>query len=731
MNITRESITMKNVLRGLSGAILGLLLTGLASMSFATTLQDISFASLPENKFEVRLSFDGTPPEVKGYSIERPARLALDLLGARSGLSEQQFNLGADNARSITVVEAGGRTRLIINLAQPTGYVTEVQGNDLFVILGERPEQPVFEVAETVAEEKGTDEKGMDKKPAVSDSADASATQAPPVPARSAAGISEVDFRRGPSGEGQIIVNLTRSSIPVDVRQEGSRVIARFVGARLPEDLRRRLDVTDFATPVRFVDARSESGSTVLSIEATGEWEYLAYQADTEFSINVKQLTQAEIDKRRRDMPQYTGEKLSLNFQDIEVRSVLQLIADFTGLNMVASDTVTGRITLRLQNVPWDQALDIILRTKGLDKRQVNNVLLVAPATEITAREQQELESMRQIEALAPLRTEFFRLSFATAADMAELIKSEGALLITDRGSVVVDERTNTLIINDTEAKLEDLRELITRLDVAVQQVLIEARVVIATSDLTDELGVRWGGLGWQGGRLQEDGRAGVVSGRAQNLLNFGIGVLNQDDIDIETPADMIVDMGVTSPDATRLSLGFLDLAGGILEMELSALASEGQGELIATPKVLTADQQPAVIASGTEIPYTTVSGFGTKTEFRRAELRLEVTPRLTPDGRIVMELKVNNDSVGQVFNNIPTIDVNRVETTVLVNDGETVVLGGIFQQQTVEGFVKTPFLGDLPWIGRLFRREFTNEDKQELLIFITPRLVKDTNTTI
>lgn len=724
MNITRESITMKNVLRGLSGAILGLLLTGLGSMSFAATLQDINFASLPENKFEVRLSFDGTPPEVKGYSIERPARLALDLLGASSGLSEQQFNLGADNARSVTVVEAGGRTRLIINLAQPMGYVTEVQGNDLFVILGERPEQPVFEVAESV-EEPAAGESAADH------SAATAVAETRSRPAHSTAGITEVDFRRGPNGEGQIIVALSRSSIPVDVRQEGSRVEARFVGAHLPSELRRRLDVTDFATPVRFVDARSESGSTVLTIEATGEWEYLAYQADTEFSINVKQLTQAEIDQRRRDQPQYTGEKLSLNFQDIEVRSVLQLIADFTGLNMVASDTVTGRITLRLQNVPWDQALDIILRTKGLDKRQVNNVLLVAPAVEITAREQQELESMRQIEALAPLRTEFFRLSFATAGDMAELIRSEGALLITDRGSVVVDDRTNTLIINDTEAKLEDLRELITRLDVAVQQVLIEARVVIATSDLTDELGVRWGGLGWEGGRLQQDGRAGVVSGRAQNLLNFGIGVLNQDDVEIETPADMIVDLGVTSPDATRLSLGFLDLAGGILEMELSALASEGQGELIATPKVLTADQQPAVIASGTEIPYTTISGFGTKTEFRRAELRLEVTPRLTPDGRIVMELKVNNDSVGQVFNSIPTIDVNRVETTVLVNDGETVVLGGIFQQQTVEGFVKTPFLGDLPWIGRLFRREFTNEDKQELLIFITPRLVKDTNTTI
>ena len=684
----------------MSALALSMVATLASAAANAAVLQDVNYTTLPGNRVEVRLSFDSAPPENHSYSIEKPARIALDLMDTQSGLSERNFNLGMGNARSITVVEARDRTRLIVNLAQLTGYNTVSDGNDLVLQLGVGDaDQPVF---------------GDEGAPAA-------------VREASESRLSQIDFRRGSDGDGRIVVNLSRSATPVDVKEEGNRIVARFVGAQLPSELRRRLDVTDFATPVQYVDARQEGETSVITIESTGNWEYLAYQADREFSISVKPVTQAEESRRRRDAFQYTGEKLSLNFQDIEVRSVLQLIADFTSLNLVASDTVTGRITLRLQNVPWDQALDLILKTKGLDKRQIGNVLLVAPADEIAAREQLELESQRQIESLAPLRSEYVRVNYARAADMEELIRAEGSLL-SARGSVTVDERTNTLIIQDTDRKLDEIREVISTLDIAVQQVLIEARVVIATSDLTRELGVRWGGLAFEGNRLAEDGRAFVGTGRAQNALNFGVGVFNQDDIEIETPEELIVDLGVQSSEATRFTLGFVDLAAGILELELSALAAEGYGELVATPKVLTADQQPALIASGNQIGYQEATSSGaTAVSFIDAELRLEVTPRITPEGRIIMDLKINNDSVGEVIAGIPSINTNRVETTVLVSDGETVVLGGIFQQEKTEGTVKTPFLGDLPWIGRLFRREFRSDDKQELLIFITPRLMRDT----
>ncbi|WP_229144350.1 AMIN domain-containing protein, partial [Alcanivorax sp. 1008] len=383
------------------GAALVSVITTVAS---AATLKDISYASLPGNRLEVRLAFDGAPPEVKGYSIEKPARIALDLLDATSGLTTKYHNLGTGNARSITVVEAKDRTRLIVNMIQLQGYETEVQGNDLVLVLGVDGNA----AAQTAA--------------APSDGAVA-------VPDAGSLDVRTVDFRRGSQGEGQINISLSSSSIPVDVREEGGRIIARFVGAKLPTDLHRRLDVTDFATPVKFIDSRYDGQSTVMIVEADGSWEYLAYQADNMFTINVKPVTQVEASKRKKDAFQYSGEKLSLSFQDIEVRSVLQLVADFTSLNLVASDTVTGRITLRLQNVPWDQALDLILKTKGLDKRQIGNVLLVAPADEIAAREQLELESQKKIEALAPLRTEYVRVNYARAADLEKLIKAEGSLL--------------------------------------------------------------------------------------------------------------------------------------------------------------------------------------------------------------------------------------------------------------------------------------------------------------
>ncbi|KGD64326.1 fimbrial assembly protein PilQ [Alcanivorax nanhaiticus] len=697
-----------NASRRLAGVVLAGLLGGMSSLSFAATLKSIEANALSGDSMEVRLTFDGGVPEAKGYSIEQPARIALDLLGADSSVTGKRQNLGTGNARSVTIVEAKDRTRLIFNLDSLTGYTTSVDGDSLIVMLG-------------------------------GEKADAG-TAANSGASSSESAVEGVDFRRGDDGEGRVIVNLSRASIPVDVQEEGGRIVARFVGAGVPDELIRKLDVTDFATPVKMVDVKVSDGSTIIEIEPSGVWEYLAYQADNQFSINVKPVTRAEAERKKKDAFEYTGEKLSLNFQDIEVRSVLQLIADFTGLNLVASDTVDGRITLRLQNVPWDQALELILKTKGLDKRRVGNVLLVAPADEIAAREQLELESQKKIEALAPLRTQYININYANASELKELISNaggKGEALVSARGSVVVDQRTNTLIVQDTTAKLQDIRDLIEQLDIPVQQVLIEARVVIATNDLSDEFGVRWGGIGYDNNEIIRERKSMVYSGRIQSLRDLhGTNIETENDpIDgieqefiipeDDNTDDLLVDLGVDSASASRFAVGFTDLTSGLIELELSALEAEGHGELVATPKVLTADQQPAVIASGQQVPFEVATSSGaTSIDFVEAELRLEVTPHITPDGNIIMTLKVNNDSFSS--DGSAAIDTNRVETSVLVNDGETVVLGGIFQQEKINSVIKTPFLGDLPWIGNLFKKTVKRDSKQELLIFITPRLMRD-----
>ncbi|NQY85626.1 MAG: secretin and TonB N-terminal domain-containing protein, partial [Alcanivorax sp.] len=473
-------------------AALLLMLVGLsaATLGRAATVTDLRANTLPGDGVEVRVSFEGDAPEVKGYSIEQPARVALDLLDTRNQIEVKEHNLGSGNVRSLMVLGAKERTRLIFNLDQLTGYKTRIEGQELVITLGADNATPSMDPASETVQRKV---------------------------APSSAGVRDIDFRRGDDGEGRVLVELADDAMPVDVREEGGRIVARFVGADVEEDLLRRLDVSDFATPVQFVDTKEVDGSTVITIEPEGSWDYLAYQADNQFSINVKPLTEAEKDRQRRDAFKYTGEKLSLNFQDIEVRSVLQLIADFTDLNLVASDTVSGKITLRLQSVPWDQALDLILKTKGLDKRKVGNVLLVAPADEIAAREKQELESQKQLASLAPLRTEYISINYARAEELKTLITSqggEGSALVSGRGSVTVDQRTNTLIVQDTVAKLQEIRGLIQQLDIPVQQVLIEARVVIASTDVADEFGVRWGGLAYDGDSLVNEGKSVAISGR-------------------------------------------------------------------------------------------------------------------------------------------------------------------------------------------------------------------------
>ena len=501
------------------------------------------------------------------------------------------------------------------------------------------------------------------------------------------------------------------------------------------DSLRRRLDVRDFATPVSIIDAVQQGPHVIFTISADGEYDYLAYQADQTMTINVQPLTNDQIAEREEAF-RFKGEKLSLNFQDIEVRSVLQLIAEFTNLNLVASDTVSGRITLRLKNVPWDQALELILKTKGLDKRQVGNVLLVAPAAEIAAREKLELENQKQISELAPLRTEHMQVRYASATALYELFEGdESASILSERGSAIVDERTNSIILTETADKLENFRRILNQLDIPVRQVLIEARIVTATTNFSEEIGVRWGGSGisrtnFSAGDIPQVGDQALLFGGSRETLIERGNIFNGTGMETTSPGDLVVDLGVSSASASSFGIGIAELGNYLLDLELSALASDGHAEIVARPKVITADKSTARIESGVEIPYQEASSSGaTSVSFKEAVLALEVTPQITPDERIIMDLKVNQDTVGQVFLDVPSINTNQIETQVLVNNGETIVLGGIFQTDRNTTVTKTPFLGDLPYVGRLFRRTLERDDKQELLIFITPRVIQDAIT--
>lgn len=677
--------------------------------SAAVQMQDIEFSTLPGDKIEIRMTFDGAPPVPTGYTIEQPARLALDLSAVTSGLESKYHTLGSGNARSVTVVEAGDRTRVIVSMTELVAYSTRVEGNELFVLVG----------AQDGATMATTESEGL------SESLNSSSTN---YVSREQALIEDIDFRRGENGEGRVIVKLNDPGVGVDVFSEGGNIRVEFTGAHIPESLQRRLDVTDFATPVLSIDALPEADNTVLMIEPTGEYEYLAYQADELFTLEVKPLSSSELESNLDAVFRYRGEKLSLNFQDIQIRSVLQLIADFTDLNLVASDTVNGRITLRLKNVPWDQALDIIMKTKGLDKREVGNVLMVAPAEELAAREKLELESRQQISELAPLRTEFIEVRYASAGEIFALFESsgEGEGVLSGRGSVIVDERTNSIILTETTVKINEFRAVLEKLDVPVRQVLIEARIVTAASNFSEALGVRWGGLGY---KINGD-NVGTAGGSLTTVQEVRDGIGDPDGITFTSPDHLVVDLGVGSADATSFAIGLVN-DKYLLDLEISALESQGSAEVIARPKVITADKQEATISSGVEIPYQEASSSGaTSVSFKSATLQLAVKPQITPDDRIIMELEVKQDTVGAVFNGVPSINTNNVKTQVLVNNGETIVLGGIFTVNTSESVTKTPFLGDLPYVGGLFRRNTRSDQKQELLIFITPRLIRDPLTS-
>ena len=690
--------------------IMTFLLGLVASVSMAEVkMEGIEFSSLPGDRVEIRMIFDGVPPMPTGYTIEQPARIALDLMGVVSRLTSKYHPLGSGNARSVTVIEAGDRTRVIVSMTELVGYSARVEGNSLYVLVGQaqRPSMLASGTQGIV----GTQ------------------VSSPVSYEQQGARIEEIDFRRGEAGEGRIIVKLSDPGIGIDVSSQGGKIRIEFSATEIPESLQRRLDVSDFATPVLIIDALPEANNTVMMIEPTGEFDYLAYQADDVFILEVKSVGDGDVDGTLESAFRYRGEKLSLNFQDIEIRSVLQLIADFTDLNLVASDTVAGRITLRLKNVPWDQALDIIMKTKGLDKRQVGNVLMIAPAAELAAREKLELESRQQISELAPLRTEFIEVKYASASEIFNLFQGSGENegILSARGSVIVDERTNSIILTETTAKINEFRLVLEKLDVPVRQVLIEARIVTASSNFSESMGIRWGGLGFgsynDGSLLTQTGGSLTTVGEVRDSIAAG------GPVSFTSPDHLIVDLGIGNPDATAFAIGFVD-EKFLLELELSALESEGSAEVIARPKVITADKQLASISSGVQIPYQEASSSGaTSVSFIDAVLGLDVTPQITPDNRIIMELEIRQDTVGAVFNGVPSINTNTIKTQVLVDDGETIVLGGIFTTQTTESVTKTPFIGDLPYVGRFFRRNTKSDQKQELLIFITPRIIKDSLT--
>jgi len=692
--------------------------TAAAQSEPTRSLRAIDVQPLTGQRLELRLETDGPAPQPVSFTIDDPARIAVDLPDTSLATSRRQdVNLGP--LRNIQTAESSGRTRVVLNLNSMVPYDTRVEGNTVYVVLGQGAS---VAQASTFAGQPASEAMGV-------------------LPRRAAPGtrsIDNIDFRRGPDGSGQVVVQLSDPRTTVDVREEGGRIVVEFRDTVLPTELMRRLDVTDFATPVAAVDAVRNDRHARLVVSASSPYEQVAYQSDNLFTLELQPPVEEESTPGLFDSDkEYVGERLHLNFQDIETRAVLQLLAETSGLNIVVSDTVQGNVTLRLQNVPWDQALDILMTTKGLDMRRNGNVMIVAPAQEIAAREQAALQARRAIQELEPLRSEFIQVNYAKAAELADLIRGGGSTnaLISPRGSVAVDERTNTLLVQDTPDRLGDIRRLVTTLDIPVRQVLIESRIVIVNDDYTRNLGVRFGTT-----IVGDRGNDGLVSltgtsAGSNTIVNSALNNIQSNGTPFPVTlgsADQRynVNLPVTNP-AGSFALAILN-ADYLVDLELSALQAEGKGEIISTPRVITANQKEARIEQGVEIPYQESASSGaTTTQFKEAVLSLTVTPQITPDDRIIMDLLVTKDSVGAVVPSatgglVPSIDTRSIVTTTIVNDGETVVLGGIYETENRDTVSKVPVLGDIPGLGYLFRSRERINDNAELLIFVTPRILRE-----
>jgi type IV pilus assembly protein PilQ len=681
-------------------------------------LQDIQVQSLPGQRVELKLILSGTAPDPLAFTIDDPARIALDLPETSLGLSSRRRDVNLGPLDTVLTAEANGRTRVVLNLDSMVPYETRRSGNTIFVTLG----------ADSGDSGAMTTRFTNDEAPAPSQTYAASGQRS----------INGVDFRRTRDGGGRVMVNLSDPSTAVDIRQEGGRVVAIFKDTGLPAELMRRLDVTDFATPVTTVDTLRTNLDTRIVISADGKYEQLAYQSDNEFTIEINPASaeSAEESSLFSESKEYEGQRLTLNFQDIETRAVLQLLAETSGRNIVVSDTVQGNVTLRLRNVPWDQALDIVMTTKGLDMRENGNVIIVAPAEEIAARETADLEARQAILELEPLYSEFLQVNYAKASDLASLIGGgEGGAMLSDRGSVGIDDRTNTLLVQDTAERLQDVRRLVRTLDIPIRQVLIESRIVVVNDDYSRDLGVRFGFTG-----VGENGNSGLISVTGSSagsdvIVGSALDNLNATGtpFPVTTPgiADRYnVNVPIDNP-AGRIALAVLD-SDYIVDLELSALQAEGRGEIVSTPRIITANQKEARIEQGVEIPYQEAASSGaTTTQFKKAVLSLTVTPQITPDDNIIMDLLVSKDNVGELTPSangglVPSIDTRAVETQVLVRDGQTVVLGGIYETERRETISKVPFLGDIPGVGHLFKSRSNTSNKAELLIFVTPRILTE-----
>src|ERR1700676_628241 len=700
----RTATTLAIVLAAVSG------LNFKAHAADPNKLESIEVQTLSGQQVQLKLHLSGPPAEPMPFTVRKPARIAFDLPDTTLALTSRRVDIHSGGVDSVVAAEANGRTRLVVNVDSLLPYTTKVDGNTIIVTLGNQPGASLAKLGEPPRAGSG--------QPA----------------AASVRTIRTIDFRRGSDGTGRVIVQLTDPRTPVNVRQEGNQVVVDFAGTVMPKNLMRRYDVMDFATPVQTVDAIRVEGSSRLVISAQGDFEQLAYQSDNQYTIEIKpSLKRSNAEEKK----EYSGERLTLNFQDIDVRSVLQLLADTSGQNIVVSDSVTGNLTLRLQNVPWDQALDIVLRTKGLDKRRQDNVIIIGPTEELATREKAELAAHKEVQELSPTHTEFMQVNYAKVVDLAKLIKTANAKdsMLSPRGSLSVDERTNTLLVQDTADKLADIRRLVQTLDVPVRQVLIEARIVIVSDTFERDLGARFGVTS-----AQTNGNNGLVA-----VTGTGAGASTMTSSAISNLSSGTSATPVTTPSLanryqvnlpaanTNGSIG-LSLLGGsyIVDLELSAAQNEGKSETISSPRIITANQKQATIMQGVEIPYQESASSGaTTTQFKNAVLSLKVTPLITPDNRVVLDIDVSDDSVGSQVTSatggsVPSIDTRQIITQVLVNDGQTVVLGGILDTTKTRSANKVPFLADIPVLGYLFKSTTNINNKTELLIFITPKILRE-----
>jgi type IV pilus assembly protein PilQ len=752
MKLGEEIITMivKQVRLGCWRVLLamaGLVTTLWADAALAqVALQDIGFAPLSGSSFEIELEFSTTPPTPEIFVIDAPARLTMDFTNVTSQLTERRFPLEFPGADSVMILEAQGRTRMVVNLTGAPQYTTRVQGNSLFVTVG------VVGAAQ-----------------AVTAAPQAAAPARTPVVLRAGDDITGLDFRGAEGNSGEIVINLGRAGLQPIISQTGNRLDVEFEDASIDADTQTLLDVTDFATPVETVGLFNDGNNVVVQAQVDGQIDYVASQIGGQYIVTVRPAAAAAAATAANSDNPYTGEPISLIYQSIDVRAALQILADIIDFSLVVPDTVTGDITLQLEDVPWDQALDIVLRSRNLDKRMVGTVLYVAPAADIALAELQALQASQEAETLAPLVTEYIEINYATAQDLLNLLQGAGGAsasaapaagadgaapaaatasvsggLLSPRGRATVDIRTNTIIIQDTQDVIDSVKSLLARLDVPVRQVLIEARIVNASTSFSQQLGIRWGGAGTFPGA----GDQFVLGGSLQTVEELGQAVTDFNQraaaaVASGTPLDdflatntlqrpsfpqaLAVDLGVGAP-TSSIALGYAG-NNSLLQLELSALEASGNGEVIAQPKVTTQDQQLARIESGVQVPYQAQAGGtagGSTTQFIPAVLSLEVTPQITPDGRIIMLLDIHQDSVIPGSGAVPAIATNAVTTRVLVNNGDTIVLGGVFREETTTTVSKTPLLGDLPYVGNLFKYTEESENKTELLIFITPSIINE-----